>query len=66
LGGSTSNWKKSQGRERRTISSPRPTNFALNKNDIDQFFFKERRFVHREFALQRNRSEEWILLSGVG
>jgi hypothetical protein len=55
LGGSTSNWKKSQGRERRTISSPRSTNFALNKNDIDQSFFKKRRIVHREFALQRNR-----------
>lgn len=40
LGGSSSNLNKSQGRERRTISSPRSTNFALNKNDIDQSFLK--------------------------
>ena len=54
LSGSTSNWNKSQGREGRTISSLRPANFALNKNDIDQPFLKIRGLVHREFALQRN------------
>jgi len=65
LRGSTSNWNKSQGRERRSKSSPRPTNFALNKNDIDQSFLKKEGWS-KEICTSKKQSEEWILLSGVG